>query len=472
MATTENTPLLGQIEERIQHDHDTVYERFSPAHKRLIVTLVSLAGFMQMFVAGSFVPSVLPIARELGTTGAVINLAVSLSVLTAALGMLFWARYAGFYGRRPIYLCMHPILVLGSLGVAQASSVPELMAFRVLQAFGGCGGFSIGAGVIGDIYRLEERGRAMGIFFAACFLSPALAPMIGGLVAHYASWRVMQLCLAISAVCLFCGMYTWLPETSQPRARGIDKLLEGEGAGSEKQWRWVWLNPFSDLALLRSPNLLAVCLSATTVLLSDFLLLNPLAFTIGKQYGITNEGIIGLFFLPAGLGNMIGAPLAGRISDRVIVEWRRKRGGVWVPEDRLRASVLGMAVIVPVSLLACGFCTEYVPGTPGIVLNLFFLFMNGVGIDYAMTPMSAYSVDIMHSRSAEVIAATAGLRNIICGSAVSGFLPTIDRIGVFATDAIVAVLVWFFLGILLLTIKYGDRMRAWVDVGYSTPATN
>ena len=39
------------------------------------------------------------------------------------------------------------------------------MFWRVVQAFGSSSGMSVGAGVIGDIYRLEERGSAMGIFF-------------------------------------------------------------------------------------------------------------------------------------------------------------------------------------------------------------------------------------------------------------------------------------------------------------------
>jgi MFS family permease len=39
------------------------------------------------------------------------------------------------------------------------------MFWRFVQAFGASPGMSVGAGVIGDIYRLEERGQAMGIFF-------------------------------------------------------------------------------------------------------------------------------------------------------------------------------------------------------------------------------------------------------------------------------------------------------------------
>jgi MFS family permease len=45
-----------------------------------------------------------------------------------------------------------------------------LFFFRVFQAAGASPGFSIGAGVIGDIYKLEERGTAIGIFLAVSFV--------------------------------------------------------------------------------------------------------------------------------------------------------------------------------------------------------------------------------------------------------------------------------------------------------------
>jgi hypothetical protein len=48
--------------------------------------------------------------------------------------------------------------------------IQQLMAWRFLQAFGASGGLSVGSGVIGDLYKLEERGTAMGIFFAVSFV--------------------------------------------------------------------------------------------------------------------------------------------------------------------------------------------------------------------------------------------------------------------------------------------------------------
>jgi MFS family permease len=40
------------------------------------------------------------------------------------------------------------------------------MIWRIIQAFGSGGGMAIGGAVIGDIYRLEERGTALGVFLA------------------------------------------------------------------------------------------------------------------------------------------------------------------------------------------------------------------------------------------------------------------------------------------------------------------
>lgn len=82
---------------------------------------------------------------------------------------------------------------------------------------------------------------------------------MGGLVAYHWSWRTMQMGIAVAAMLVFLIMYLYLPETSQPNARGIDKLNEGLPI-HEQKWKFTLLNPFANLALLRSPVVLStVC---------------------------------------------------------------------------------------------------------------------------------------------------------------------------------------------------------------------
>ncbi|KAF8061835.1 major facilitator superfamily domain-containing protein [Lyophyllum atratum] len=457
---SEATPLLASPESEQSFKREAVYERFSRRRKWVILVLVSWCGLIPLFVSGTFIPSIPQIAKDLDTTGPIISLAVSLSIFGASLGGLSGAAYSTFYGRRPVYLVGLPLLFIGSLGVGLSQTVTELMIWRFVQAFGSAPGLSVGAGAIGDIYRLEERGQAMGVFFAACLVGPALAPPIGGLAAEYASWRIMQLVMGGVGGVMFICMLLFFPETSHPGTRGIDKLP----AASRK---WVFVNPLRPLALLRSPNLLAVSFAGFAVLLTDYVLLVPLAYTIGVRYNITNPALIGACFLPAGLGNMIGAPLAGRLSDKLIISWRARRLGIWYPEDRLRATLPSALLLVPLSVLLSGVLTTYVPGKWGLIGNLVCLWANGVGVDVVLSPSAAYAVDVMRERSAEAMAANVAFRALFLSLCISGILPLIDLIGVAGTNALSALLAWIGCFVLWCTIRYGAQMRAWVDVGYT-----
>jgi hypothetical protein len=125
----------------------------------------------------------------------------------------------------------------------------------------------------------------------------------------------------------------------------------------------------------------------------------------GARYNIQNEVVIGALLLPGGLGSaresthypfhllgywrtthvlIVGAPIAGRMSDRVVVRWREKRNGCLVPEDRLRAALPGALILLPLSVLLSGVFTHYVSGTLGLVLNMGCLFVSGIGVRTAL----------------------------------------------------------------------------------------
>lgn len=113
------------------------------------------------------------------------RLAVSISIFASALGASIGASYSTFCnnflfiimiilhfqrlfsdGRKPVYVYTLPLLFLGSFGVANSRTIPQLLSWRFLQSFGASPTVSVGGGVIGDIYKLEERGQAMGIFIS------------------------------------------------------------------------------------------------------------------------------------------------------------------------------------------------------------------------------------------------------------------------------------------------------------------
>jgi hypothetical protein len=72
--------------------------------------------------------------------------------------------------------------------------------------------------------------------------------------------------------------------------------------------------------------------------------------------------------------------IVGRYSDHIVIKWRKKRKGVWYPEDRLKAAIVPLAAIIPLSLLAFGFVNKFIDGNLGLVLSLVCLFVNGGGV--------------------------------------------------------------------------------------------
>ncbi|KAG1718412.1 major facilitator superfamily domain-containing protein [Suillus lakei] len=457
---SEESPLLTVTA------HELIYDRFAPDQKRWIVFLVSFVGLLPMFVSSTFVPCIPQIAKDLDLTHAVVSLTFSLTILANAIGGLVWAAYSSFYGRRSMYLLGMPLLCVGSCGVAMSTSLQSLSFWRFVQTFGCAGGVSLGTGVIGDIYELGERGTAIGVFWGVTLVGFGVAPSIGGAATQYWSWRNLHYSIGAWGLLEMLLIYLLFPETSHPGTLGIDKLMHR---------RWIhitWVNPLSSLWLLRSPNLFATMLASALVLINSYVLFVPMAYTIGVRYGITNEAIIGACFLPRGLGNFIGELVAGHLSDNAVRRWREKRKGVWCPEDRLRATWIGGLIVVPLSICASGLITTYVGGPIGLALNILCLGVNGVGIDLVLNPIASYNVDVVHSRSAEVTAAYLASKSLIISTATALVIPSIERIGVAWTDIIAAVLALIGQGIIFLTIRYGDRMRASVDVGFSTMENN
>jgi len=260
--TTEQSPLLAS-EAAAEAEHNLIYSRFSPRRKRGIVALIAWACFIPFFVSGSFIPAIPEVAEELGTDVSVVSWAVSIMWFVASVTAMTWATYAAFYGRRVVYLYSMPCLALGSFGVALSHSIPELFFWRGVQAVGSSAGISTGMAIIGDIYRLEERGTAMGITFGAILVGPAVAPLAGGFATEHASWRLMQAGIGFAALLTYLIMYVLMPDTSHPGTRGIDKKFGGE-------FKWVWLNPFKCLWYMRSPNLLALTFVGAAALLSEY----------------------------------------------------------------------------------------------------------------------------------------------------------------------------------------------------------
>ncbi|KAJ8291746.1 Quinidine resistance protein 3 [Rhodotorula toruloides] len=182
--------------------------------------------------------------------------------------------------------------------------------------------------------------------------------------------------------------------------------------------------------------------------MSTYTILVPLSQTLAPRYNITNAAILGCFYLAQGVGNATASRYTGRYADWTLKRWLKRRGGVYVPEDRLYAALIGGGVILPCSVLALGWVLDKGTGKVGLAFAC------------VLTPSNTYCVDVMPLRSSEVIAVNNACRYIVAAAASAFVLPMINAIGVGWTNTFAAIVVWLGCGMVLLTIRFGPQMRA------------
>ncbi len=216
------------------------------------------------------------------------------------------------------------------------------------------------------------------------------------------TWRGAQWFLAAYGAAAVIIMFIFLPETmASPRPCQIEREQLNAIDGGNRRFVVHVFNPLRCIALLRYPNILAVSCNSSLSLATFYGLLVPLSYTMAPRYDITNGALVGLLYLPFGIGNMCGARISGVIADKMTAKWQAKRG-YRVPEDRLRAGLISSLFVLPGSILIVGWTIEY--GVGGIETPLIFMLVAGLGMIWAISPSNTYCVDVMQSRSSEVLA--------------------------------------------------------------------
>lgn len=167
------------------------------------------------------------IAEDLNCSRTVATLGVSTFLLGFASGPLIFAPLSEVYGRNPVYRTTLALFVLFNLGCALSPNIAALLVFRFLCGFFGSPTVTNSGGSLTDLWPPSHRSVPLALFTAASFLGPVIAPIIGGFLTEYASWRWdFWLVLIISGV-VYAAMLLFLPETYAPRLLHIKEQKHG-----------------------------------------------------------------------------------------------------------------------------------------------------------------------------------------------------------------------------------------------------
>jgi EmrB/QacA subfamily drug resistance transporter len=225
---------------------DAVEPRIS---QKVAVGVVFVSAMFMSIMDATIVNVALPtIGREFHVSptavdSIAISFLVSLAVFIPASGWL-----GDKFGGKRVLLTAIVIFTVASALCGIATSIGELVAFRVLQGAGGGMLAPVGMAMLYRVFPPEERVRAAAILTVPTTLAPALGPVLGGLLTTDLSWRwVFYVNLPIGAAAFLFGVMFVRESRERDPGRfdvagfllsgiGLGLLMYGVSEGPVKGW--------------------------------------------------------------------------------------------------------------------------------------------------------------------------------------------------------------------------------------------
>jgi EmrB/QacA subfamily drug resistance transporter len=337
--------------------------------QKVVVGAVFVAAMFMSIMDVTIVNTALPtIGREFAVSptavdSVAISFLVSLAVFIPASGWL-----GDRFGGKRVLLSAIVVFTVASALCGLASSLGELVAFRILQGAGGGMLAPVGMAMLYRVFPPAERIRASAILTVPTTFAPALGPVLGGLLTTDLSWRwVFYVNVPLGAAVVAFGA-VFLQQTTQPEpgrfdlagfllaGAGLGLLMYGVSEGPNHGWsgRWVLAaiaagavllvimiavelrteNPIVGLRLLgnrlfRSAN--GVMILGSIAFLGTLFVIS-LYFQDGRGLDALGSG---LSTAPEAFGVMAGA----QVATRILYPWLG-------PRRHIAAGLLGVAVSI------------------------------------------------------------------------------------------------------------------------------
>lgn len=253
-------------------------------------------------------------------------------------------------GRKRLMLVSVAGFVIASALCGQATTLAEMVAFRILQGAFGASVIPLSQSIMVDEFPPEKRGHAMAVWGLGVMMGPILGPTLGGAIVQNWDWRwVFYINVPIGVLNVFMVL-RWVRQTKQQRTPvdwlGAGLMAVGIGAGqvfldrgNQEDWfasrqiqlsalvsigclgwflarTWTRRDSILRLRLLRDRNLATACFMMVTFGLGMFgtIALQPLLLQSLLNYPADTTGYI---MAPRGIASGVSMFLAGMMIGRV-----------------------------------------------------------------------------------------------------------------------------------------------------------
>ena len=305
----------------------------------LFIVILSLLMATTSLSTDIYLPAMPEMAKELQGNA---ELTITGFLIGFALAQLFWGPISDKFGRKiPLYIGV-VLFTIGSVGCAFASSMPELVAWRVFQAFGACVGPMLSRAMIRDLFERSKAAAMLSTLAIVMAAAPIVGPLVGGQLVVLSSWRAIFALLVLIGIIMFVSVM-FLPETH-------DESRRNKGPISKN---------FKNYAvLLKNWGFMKYTLCVTFFYIAAYAFIAGSPYVYIDLFGVAPEHFGYLFGL-----NIIGIAIMSAFNRRLV--------NVMKLENLLRYATwfAVAAVIITIGLMALGFTS-----LPLLVIGVFAFF--------------------------------------------------------------------------------------------------
>ena len=317
---------------------------------RPLLTIGVMAATIMQILDSTIANVALPhMQASLGATADTITWVLTSYIVASAVAIPLTGWLADRLGSRRLFLASVVAFVAASMLCGLAQTLPEMVAFRILQGIAAAFMNPLSQTVMMDINKPSRQAGAMAVWGMGIMVGPVLGPVLGGYLTDNFDWRwVFYVNVPIGIAC-FVILWALLP--SRPvRARTFDafgfSLLAIAIAafqvmcdrGQSNDWFQSWEvtieglialgaaimfvihmatadNPMFDRELIRNRNLmtgLGFMLVVGVLMMATMALLPPMLQTL-FGYPVLDTGIL---LMPRGIGIVMSMAIAGQLIQR------------------------------------------------------------------------------------------------------------------------------------------------------------
>ncbi|KAL1862656.1 hypothetical protein Daus18300_008454 [Diaporthe australafricana] len=344
--------------------------KLSKGRKWTIAMCQAVSFFTVTFGSSVYASGIPQVMESFDVSEEVATLGLALYVLGFALGPILWAPMSELYGRRLTFIVSYTVYVAFTVAAPCAPNITSLLVLRFFASAFGSSAQTNPAGMIADMFSMEERGLVMGIFAACPFLGPALGPVIGGFVAQTKGWRwVLGVNAILSGVVWIASMpvtsETYAPVILRSRAKTLSRMTGSAhvsrlDAGKppttiSKELSVSFTRPW--ILLIREPIVLFTALYISIIYATLYMFFAAIPIVFGGTRG-WSQGIVGLPFVGVMIGILLAVMACG-VDNKSYVRMAAAAaaaGRAVEPEARLRNAMIG-SIVLPIGLFLFAWTT-------------------------------------------------------------------------------------------------------------------